>query len=102
MAKADSNVETDPADLITELTTKHGITYLDIVVANAGIALAYPLVKDVKRSEILEHIEVNVFAVLSLYQASRDLLQKSQAPNGPIWAPMGSGAGALGQVNLYV
>lgn len=79
-----------------QLREKHGVDHLDIVVANAGIVKSYPLVKVVKRAEILEHLEVNVFGVVSLYQATRDLLQKS--PNEPIFAPMGSLAGSLGSV----
>lgn len=99
IAKCDSTIENDAVDLVGDLESKHGITHLDIVVPNAGISKAYPLVKDVTRPEILEHLEVNVFAVLSLYQATRELLRKSQAPNKPIFAPMGSGAGALGYAN---
>ncbi|KAL1301922.1 hypothetical protein AAFC00_006096 [Neodothiora populina] len=95
MAKCDASVEEDPATLVKDLQSKHDIDHLDIVVANAGIVKAFPLVKDVKRSEILEHIEINVFGVLSLYQATRSLLQKSQAPHGPVLALMGSTAGSL-------
>ncbi len=94
MVKYDAAVEQDAFDIVKQLQEKHGVDHLDIVVANAGIAKSHPLVKEVKRAEILEHLEINVFSVVSLYQATRDLLQKS--PNKPIFAPMGSGAGALG------
>jgi len=90
----DAAVEQDAFDIVKELQAKHSVNCLDIVVANAAIVKGYPLVKDVKRAELQEHLEVNVFGVVSLYQATRDLLQKS--PNKPIFAPMGSGAGALG------
>lgn len=69
---------------------------MDIVVANAGISKNYPLVKDVTRADIQEHLDVNVFAVISLYQATRDLLQKSKSGK-PVFAPVGSMAGALGR-----
>jgi norsolorinic acid ketoreductase len=78
---------------VTEIT-RQGIDHLDIVVANAAISKIYPLVKDVKRADITEHIEVNVLSVVSLYQATRDLLEKSTS--NPIYAIMGSSAGALG------
>ncbi len=94
MVKYDAAVEQDAFDIVKQLQEKHGVDHLDIVVANAGIARSHPLVKEVQRAEILEHLEINVFSVVSLYQATRDLLQKS--PNKPIFAPMGSGAGALG------
>jgi len=94
VVKYDAAVEQDAFDIVKELQAKHSVNCLDIVVANAAIVKGYPLVKDVKRAELQEHLEVNVFGVVSLYQATRDLLQKS--PNKPIFAPMGSGAGALG------
>ena len=52
------------------------------------------MVKDVKRSDLVEVFEINAFGPVSLYQATRDLLQKSEKK--PIFAPVGSGAGALG------
>lgn len=92
--KYDAAIEQDAFDLVKQLVQKHGIDHLDIVVPNAGIGTAYPLVKDVTRAGLQKHIDVNAFSVVSLYQATRDLMQKS--PNKPIFAPMGSGAGASG------
>ncbi|POS76129.1 aflatoxin biosynthesis ketoreductase nor-1 [Diaporthe helianthi] len=59
------------------LKEKHGITHINIVLANAGGGLVYPSVVDVKRSEIHEHMELNVYSVVSLYQATHDLLKES-------------------------
>lgn len=95
VVKYEASVEQSPFDAIKEATDQ-GITHLDIVVANAGIAKLYPLVKDVRRTDIVEHIDVNVLSVVSLYQATRDLLQKSTGK--PIYAIMGSGAGGLAYV----
>ncbi len=91
----DAGSEQGAADAVAHLRGKHGVDHLDIVVANAGICKQWPLVKDVKRADILEHFEVNVLGVVALYQATRDLLQRSTA-NNPIFAPMGSMAGSLG------
>lgn len=52
--------------------------------------------KDVKRADIAEHINVNVLSVVSLYQATRDMLQESTRK--PIYAIMGSGSGGLAYV----
>ncbi|KAB8229951.1 uncharacterized protein BDW43DRAFT_302734 [Aspergillus alliaceus] len=93
--KYDASIERDPFDVAKKLTEKHGINHLDIVIANAGIAKSYPAVKDVHRADILEHVEVNVLSAVSLYQATRDLLHNSTG--NPIFAIMGSGAGALGR-----
>lgn len=92
MVKYDASVEQSAFDAVKEATNQ-GVDHLDYVVANAGIAKGYPFVKDVKRADILEHIEVNVLSVVTIYQATRDLLQKSTIK--PVYAIMGSGAGAL-------
>ncbi|CAI7660229.1 unnamed protein product [Penicillium glandicola] len=92
VVKYEANVEQSAFDAVKEATDQD-IRHLDIVVANAGIAKLYPLVKDVKRADIVEHIDVNVLSAVSLYQATRGLLQKSTGK--PIYAFMGSGAGAF-------
>lgn len=89
----DAGVEDSAFNTVKELQDKHGIDHLDIVVANAGIAKTYPLVKDVQRVDLQDHINVNAYGVISLYQATRDLLQKST--NKPIFTTIGSGAGSL-------
>ncbi|CAF9933192.1 MAG: hypothetical protein HETSPECPRED_008566 [Heterodermia speciosa] len=93
--KYDASIEQDAFSAIQELQQKHAISYLDIVVPNAGFVRGHPLVKDVKRSDILDLFETNALGPVSLYQATRDLLQKSTKK--PIFAPVGSGAGALGR-----
>ncbi|KAI3320586.1 putative NADPH-dependent 1-acyl dihydroxyacetone phosphate reductase [Xylariaceae sp. AK1471] len=95
VVKYDAKVEQSPFDVAKELKEKHRIQHLDIVIPNAAIATHYPLARDAKRADIIEHVEVNVLSVMSLFQATRDLLQKS--PVQPIFAPMGSGAGSLGR-----
>ncbi|KAI0914602.1 hypothetical protein F4824DRAFT_321953 [Ustulina deusta] len=84
-----------PFAVAEELQSEHGISHLDIVVANAAIAKVYPLARDVERADILEHVEVNALSVVSLFQATRHLLRKSSGE--PIFAPVGSGAGSLGR-----
>ncbi|KAI1326925.1 hypothetical protein F5Y16DRAFT_399848 [Xylariaceae sp. FL0255] len=92
-AKYDAIVEQDTFNVVQELEKKHSIGHLDIVIANAGGGLVYPLVREVKRSDIEEHMALNVYSVVSLYQATRDLLQKST--NSPKFVIMGSSAGSL-------
>ncbi|KAI0202533.1 hypothetical protein F4808DRAFT_65385 [Astrocystis sublimbata] len=91
--KYDAAVEQSAFDVVSELREKHGITYLDIVVPNAAIVTIFPYAREVKRTDIMKHVEVNVLSVISLFQATRDLLQKSTKK--PIFAPFGSGAGYL-------
>ncbi|GAW23122.1 hypothetical protein ANO14919_126720 [Xylariales sp. No.14919] len=94
VVKYDAGIWQSGFDAVKELE-KHSVDHLDIVVANAGIANLYPYVKDVKPEDIREHVEVNVLSGVALYQATRELLQKSTGK--PIYAFMGSGAGALGR-----
>ncbi|PTB62212.1 NAD(P)-binding protein [Trichoderma citrinoviride] len=94
VVKYDAGVEQAAYDAVTELKHKHGIDTLDIVIANAGMVTSYPLVKDVKRAELQQHIDVNAYAVVTLYQATRSLLQKSTKK--PVFAIVGSGASSLG------
>ena len=106
VVKYDATVESDATAIVDQLQQEDGINiaHLDIVVANAGIAKYYPFVKDVKRAQIQEHLDVNVFGVVALYQATRELLSKSpRAGEGdekkkPVFVPVGSSAGSLGYV----
>lgn len=82
------------------LQKSHGIDKLDVVVANAAIARAFVAVKDAKRADVQEHINVNVLGVLSLFQATRALLEKAAAASSspdvkPIFAIIGTVAGSL-------
>ena len=90
----DAGSEQSAANAVSQLQADHGVDHLDIVVANAGISKEWPLVKDVKPTDIREHVQVNVLGVVSLYQAARGLLQKSAA--NPVFAAVGSMAGSLG------
>lgn len=89
----DAAVEQTAFDLVKQLRDEHRIGHLDIVIANAGITKIYPLVRDVKSFDMIEHLQVNTFGVVWLYQATRELLQKS--PNKPVFTAAGSGAGSL-------
>ncbi|KAK4173824.1 hypothetical protein QBC36DRAFT_303360 [Triangularia setosa] len=86
------------AQAVKTLQFEHKITKIDTVIANAGIAKVYPLIKDVDPKDIREHFEINVLGPIALFQATRDLLYaaKDQNPEKqPIFAWMGSGAGSL-------
>ncbi|KAJ5881068.1 uncharacterized protein N7473_012121 [Penicillium subrubescens] len=75
VVKYDASIEQSAFDAVKEAIDQ-GVDHLDYVVANAAI-------------------EVNVLSVMSLYQATRDLIQKSTIK--PVYAFMGSGAGTLGR-----
>lgn len=90
----DAGSERSAAEAVAELRARHGVDHVDIVVANAGISTHWPTVKDVTRASVLEHVNVNVLGVVTLYQATRGLLEQSAAK--PVFAAMGSAAAGLG------
>ncbi|KAJ5946511.1 Short-chain dehydrogenase/reductase SDR [Penicillium verhagenii] len=89
--KIDATSSTDPQDAVQELATK-GITRVDILIANAGICLLWPRVSDVKVEDIKQHVDVNIYGFIHLYQAFRGLLKESKDPK---WVTIGSSAGFL-------
>ncbi|KAL1864017.1 hypothetical protein Daus18300_007982 [Diaporthe australafricana] len=91
VVKVDSSVESDPFKAVEELSAQ-GIDHIDLVIANAGIAQAFPTVAELKVADLQTHITPNVFGVVWLYQATIPLLRKS---TGPKWVTMGSSAGQL-------
>jgi norsolorinic acid ketoreductase len=89
--KIDALSRTDPAAAVETLAAK-GITHIDILIANAGIALSWPKVAEVKVEDIQKHVDVNVYGFIYLYQAFRPLLKEAQAPK---WVTIGSSAAFL-------
>ncbi|KAK4864590.1 hypothetical protein LT330_009585 [Penicillium expansum] len=77
--KLDALSPTDPATAVKALAAK-GITHIDILIANAGIALSWPKVSEVKVEEIQKHINVNVYGFIHLYQAFRPVLKEALTP----------------------
>ncbi|PSR80438.1 hypothetical protein BD289DRAFT_455306 [Coniella lustricola] len=93
-ATYDATSEEDAFSVVKELVDKHDIKHLDIVLANAGGGLIYPSVLDVTRKDIADHMELNVYSVVTLYQATHALLKKSTSGKAT-FAIMGSSAGSL-------
>ncbi|OIW26280.1 NAD(P)-binding protein [Coniochaeta ligniaria NRRL 30616] len=92
VVKLDDTVEADAAAAVKDLEAQ-GIDHLDLVIANAGQASVFPLVRDLKHADLQSHIDLNVFGVLWLFQATLELLKKSKTPK---WVTMGSSAGSIG------
>lgn len=73
------------------------IDCLDLVIANAGVAMSYPKVSELKVADLQAHLGPNVFGVVWLYQATLPLLRASESPK---WITMGSSAAHLSVRNL--
>ena len=80
VVKIDSQALEDPANAIAELQSKHGITKLDTVIANAGISSIYEPAATTPIAETQQHVEVNFIGPLVLFQAVLPLLEKGTNP----------------------
>lgn len=80
IVKIDSLSETDAADAVKLLQSEHGITSLDVVVANSGIANYIGPVITTPLKEFRSHFEVNTIGPLVLFQATAALLEAAKDP----------------------
>ncbi|KAL6232396.1 hypothetical protein BDW75DRAFT_232843 [Aspergillus navahoensis] len=82
---------------ITPGTSSHliiyNISHLDVVIANAGISNDYSPVHSVSPDVVREHVDVNFYGPLHLFQAAYPLLKKSSRP---IFVGVGSAMGTIG------
>lgn len=92
VVKIEATSPTDSADAVKELVAVKGIDHIDILIANAGMALGFPTVEEVQADYIQKHVDVNIYGFLCLYQAFILLLKKA---NDPKWITIGSSAAFL-------
>jgi norsolorinic acid ketoreductase len=91
---------------ITSLPNDHGITSLDVVIANAGVAGTTPKLRDATISDIQNYINVNAFGQLELYKAVFPLLKRHAGSTSSQVEPkliyMSSAGGSLQSMNTIV
>lgn len=98
IVKVDSASETDPVAAVSELESKHHISKIDVIIANAGIqhdnapTLKTP-VKDVRT-----HFEINTIGPLNLIQAFYPLLEKSEESR---FLVVSSSLGSMGSMESH-
>lgn len=118
IVKLDLNKRTDPLAAVQELSEKHGINEIDVVIANAAMAYVWPKVRDVEVDDIMAHMETNVFGFVELVKALLPVLERTASrkkeKNGKeekeeeeekkkkkkkdkevVWVTIGSGGGFL-------
>lgn len=96
LVKIDSSSPTDADEAVAKLQ-ENGISSLDVVIANAGIANTYPFVHEALAENMLEHFTVNVIGVVTLFRAVRPLLlQAASKGKEPKFVTMSSSAGSIG------
>ncbi|KAE8349778.1 NAD(P)-binding protein [Aspergillus coremiiformis] len=91
IVKIDATSSTDQADAVKTLTSQ-GIDHIDILIANAGVALSWPKVSAVKVEDIQKHVDTNAYGLIRLYQAFLPLLKSSHDPK---WVTVGSSSAFL-------
>ncbi|TYJ58950.1 hypothetical protein B9479_000386 [Cryptococcus floricola] len=79
IVKIDSSIPTDAQEAVEELKSKHNITHLDVVIANAAVAPTPSLLANTVISELSTGLITNVSGPLALYQATRPLLNDEDA-----------------------
>ncbi|PNS18364.1 hypothetical protein CAC42_6181 [Sphaceloma murrayae] len=97
--KIDSSSETDAKEAIAQLQKDHGITRLDVVIANAGITRDNTDAMSAIPSAFHDVMTTNVLGPLLLATATRDLLKQSSRP---VFAVIGSVAGSIASQAQFV
>jgi norsolorinic acid ketoreductase len=79
----DSSSETDAEEAVRELRNDYGLSYLDVVIANAAIAANYGPASTMAVEHLDMHIKVNTYAVLRLFQCVLRMLQEAASHAAP-------------------
>ncbi|KAK8168188.1 putative aflatoxin biosynthesis ketoreductase nor-1 [Phyllosticta citrichinensis] len=78
-----------------QLLLSQGITHIDVVIANAGISDDFSPIATLSGSVIKQHVEVNAYDPLFLFQAVLPLLNESKNPK---FVALGSPTGSIGNM----
>lgn len=79
IVKLDSSVDSDPKTAVEQLQSKHGITSLDVVIANAGVGHSGATVAELPSDVLRDHFNVNTIGPVLLFQATKPLLKASKS-----------------------
>jgi norsolorinic acid ketoreductase len=87
----------DPERAVQELQSVHGITHIDAVIANAGIANSRPPASSTNLDQLETHMMVNAYSILLLFQATKPLLQRSSS--SPKFVYIGARLGTISDMD---
>jgi norsolorinic acid ketoreductase len=76
----DATSKASADDMVTELRSTHGIHFIDVVIANAGLLNQWGPVRTVEGKELMDSLVVNTLGPIKLYQATISLLDKAEHP----------------------
>ncbi|UKZ75706.1 hypothetical protein TrVFT333_003398 [Trichoderma virens FT-333] len=97
LVSIDSSELDDPAKALEHVQSE-GITYIDIVIANAGICPSPGPFQNVPIKDVLEGFKVNAAAPIQLYHATSPFLEKSTQP---VWLSISSIVGSIKNAEQY-
>ncbi|CZR49834.1 uncharacterized protein FPRO_16042 [Fusarium proliferatum ET1] len=101
LIKIDAAIVSDATDAVAILQKDHGITVLDIVIANAGISCSSTRTSEITFSSAMDHFAVNAVAPLLLFTAVAPLLKSSKnAPHGPVFLAISSSIASNGAADV--
>ncbi|KAH7067322.1 aflatoxin biosynthesis ketoreductase nor-1 [Paraphoma chrysanthemicola] len=100
IVKIDSSVDSDPKTAVSELQSKHGITSLDVVIANAGIGHTGRRIAEISTEVFREHLNVNTIGPVLLFQATRPLLQASKSGR-PVFLAISTALGSIASQEAF-
>jgi norsolorinic acid ketoreductase len=98
IVQIDSSSATDAATAVDLLKSKHNISHIDVVVANAGIGKYWGPAVTTTISEFDEHFKVNVTGTLVLFQAVHGLLDAAKEPK---FVPISTPVGSIGEIENF-
>jgi norsolorinic acid ketoreductase len=75
--KIDASSPTDAINAATTLRTNHDVTYIDTIIANAGLGSVYTNAASTLASDMEDHFILNVLGPLRLFQAMLPFLKAS-------------------------
>ncbi|KAE9989802.1 hypothetical protein EG327_002230 [Venturia inaequalis] len=96
--KLDASVESDAKDAIDDLSSTYGITHIDTVIANAGIANYWGPTSTTPLRAFQDHFNVNTLGTIALFQATIPFLDKSDEPR---FVYISTTVGSIGGVEKY-
>ncbi|KAF6842501.1 aflatoxin biosynthesis ketoreductase Nor-1 [Colletotrichum musicola] len=99
VVKLDSANEEDAAAAVAQLR-EQGISYLDVVIANAGIGLDSTTVRNTSPANAQLHFNVNAIGPLVLFQATVDLLKASKT-GSPKFVALSTIMGSIGSQEIF-
>lgn len=99
IVKIDSQIESDPRTAVAELQSKHEISSLDVVIANAGIAHSGTPIADNTSEALRDHFNTNTIGPVLLFQAVKPLLQASKSGK-PIFLAISTLIGSMGAQDM--